>query len=111
VCSGGSAGRSKDTPWGGVRQLLGQARRCGSSAWKVSVGFAGDVAVEAADDLVAVEAFIEAVGDVAAGAGVGAESGEHDAPERMVGLAVLAPVEPVAAGDLAGGCLEGCDTA
>jgi hypothetical protein len=46
---------------------LGQARRCRSSAWKVSVGFAGDVALEAADDLGAVEAFIEAAGDVAAG--------------------------------------------
>jgi hypothetical protein len=54
---------------------------------------------------------VEAAGDVAAGAGIGAETGEHDAPQRMVRLAVPAPVEPVPAGEFAGGCLEGCDTA
>jgi hypothetical protein len=91
--------------------VIGQGRRGRSSAWEVSVGLAGDVSLEAADDLGAAEDFVEAAGDVAAGAGIGAETGEHDAPERMVRLAVPAPVEPVAAGEFAGGCLEGCDTA
>jgi hypothetical protein len=80
-------------------------------AGEVSVGLAGDVTLEDADDLGSRPSFVEATGDVGAGAGIGTEAGEHDAPQGMVGLAVPASVEPVPAGDLSGGGLERGDTA
>src|SRR5215207_8576736 len=57
------------------------------------------VALENADDLALREPFGEAALEVVAGAWLGAEAGEHDPPQRMVRLAVPAPVEPMA-GDL-----------
>src|SRR5918995_3265649 len=95
--SDGPADRSKDN-----RLVSGSYRArpaAPDSAWKVSVDLACDVALENADDLARREPFGEAALEVVAGAGLGAEAGEHDPPQRMVRLAVPAPVEPMA-GDL-----------
>src|SRR5436305_2908576 len=68
-------------------------------------GFAGDVALEAAEDL----AFVEAVGGALGGVGLGAlavaEAADGDHVERSVGLSVAAGVEAVAVG-AAGACLD-----
>ena len=71
-----------------------------SARWLAEVGvdLAGDVALEAADDLWLGFAFRGAPLGVGAGGGVGAEAGEHDPPQGVVGLAVAAGVEPVADG-------------
>ena len=57
-----------------------------------------------------VTALVEAARDVGAGAGVGAHAGEHDPPQRMVGLAVPAAVEPMPA-CLARRCVDRRDAA
>src|SRR5213592_1856228 len=68
-------------------------------------GFAGDVALEAAEDL----AFVESVGAAFGGVGLGAlavaEAADGDHVECSVGLPVAAGVEPVAVG-AAGACLD-----
>src|SRR5438034_11464415 len=74
----------------------------------MSYDLACDVALEDARDLGLGTPFIETPGDVGAGARVAAHAGEHDAPQRMVGLTVPAPVEPVA-GDLARRRRDGSD--
>jgi hypothetical protein len=61
-------------------------------------GLAGGVALEAADDLRLGFSFAGAAFGVGAGGRVGTQAGEHDPPQRMVGLAVAAGVEPVADG-------------
>src|SRR5438093_7458260 len=71
------------------------------------VDLAGDVALEAADDLAAVEAFGFASLGVGAGAGVVAEAADGDHVECAVGLAVAAVVEAVAAGAAAAGLDRG----
>ena len=80
-------------------RLLGQAvpgvgasARCGA---EVGVDLAGDVALEAADDLGLGFSFRGAPLGVGAGSRVRAEAGEHDPPQGVVGLAVAAGVEPV----------------
>jgi hypothetical protein len=96
----------------GVRQFSGQARHRErvSGGSEVLVDLAGDVTLEDPDDLGFGSSLGEPAGDVCAGAFVAAHTGEHDAPERMVGVAVPAAVEPMADG-LAGGCFDGGDTA
>jgi hypothetical protein len=59
------------------------------------VDFAGDVELEAADDLFPGLALGEAAGHVVLGRSVPAESADDDDVERGVGLAVAAAVEPV----------------
>ena len=63
---------------------------------EVGVDLAGDVTFEAAGDLGLRLSFAGAALDVGAGGRVGAHAGEHDPPERVVGLAVSAGVEAVA---------------
>ena len=58
-----------------------------------SVDLSGYVPFEAADDLFSVLSFPLASGDVVFGGGVGAYPGGSDPPERVVRLAVAAPVE------------------
>jgi len=69
------------------------------------VGFAGDVAFEAADDLSGRLALAGAPGHVGLGARVGGDPGEDDPPQGGVGLPVAAAVEAVAA-LLAGGGVD-----
>src|SRR6266511_2995978 len=64
-----------------------------------------DVALEAADDLLLGLALLETPRHVVLGCWVVAQPHQHDAIQRGVGLAVTAPVEPVA-GRLAGGRLD-----
>src|SRR3954470_12869683 len=54
------------------------------------------VALEAAHDLLLRHALLGAPLDVGPGAGVTAHPHQHDLPQGAVGLAVTAPVEPVA---------------
>jgi hypothetical protein len=65
---------------------------------EVGVDLAGDVTLEAADDLFLRQAFFGAAFDVGACGRVRAHAGEHDPPQGMAGLAVAARVEPVADG-------------
>jgi hypothetical protein len=65
------------------------------------VDLAGDVALEDADDVGLRLAFLEAAGDVGPRARVGTHPGDDYDPQRRVGLAVAAAVEPPT-GDLAG---------
>ena len=57
--------------------------------------FAGDVALEAADDLGFGQAFFGASFDVVLGGLVVRHAHDDDAPQRGVGVAVAAAVEPV----------------
>src|SRR6266536_3394862 len=63
---------------------------------EVGVDLAGDVTLQAADDLGLGFPFSRAPLDVGAGGRVGAHPGEHDPPQGVVGLAVATGVEPVA---------------
>src|SRR5580700_11185592 len=92
---------------GGAQALaVGHGRRAGDEL----VDLAGDVALQAADDLAAGLAFCPAAGDVVPGALVAGEPDHDDPPERVVGLAVAALVQPVP-GDLARGRLDGAGAA
>src|SRR5712675_1944622 len=62
---------------------------------EVRVDLACDVAFQDAHDLAGREPFAGATRDVFAGSFVAAHASEHDAPQRMVCLAVPARVEPV----------------
>ena len=82
-------------------RLAGQAApgACGSGAGsQVGVDLAGDVALQAADDLLLRQPFRSAPPDVGASGPVGAHPGDHDPPQGMVCFAVPAAVEPVPAG-------------
>jgi hypothetical protein len=81
VCGSRFAGQ--DAPWA-----------CGSGARsQVRVDLAGDVTLEAADDLLLRQAFRGAPLNVGAGRGVGAHPRDHDPPQGVVGLAVPAAVD------------------
>jgi hypothetical protein len=73
-------------------------------AWAVEVGedgavdLAGHVAFQAADDLALGQSLGGAAGDVGLGPRVVVHADQDDAPQRVVGLAVAAPIEPVPAG-------------
>ena len=69
-----------------------------------------EVALEATHDLLGAFALRGAPLGVGAGGGVDAQAGERDHPQRVVGFAVVAAVEPVADG-LAGGGLDRADAA
>src|SRR6516165_8153569 len=78
-----------------------------AGAWaQVGVDLAGDVTLEAADDLFLSQALFAAPGDVGAGGRVGAHPGDDDPVQGVVGLAVTAGVEPVA-GDFPRGGRDG----
>jgi hypothetical protein len=62
---------------------------------EVGVDLAGDVTLEAADDLGFRLSFLRAAFDVGAGRRMRAQAGEHDPPQRVVGLPVTAGVQPV----------------
>jgi hypothetical protein len=66
--------------------------------WRLEeeVDLAGDVALAAADDLELGVALGDAAGDVVLGALVDAHAGDHDQVQRRVGVAVAAPMQPVA---------------
>ena len=76
---------------------------------QVGVELAGDVALEAADDLLLRLAFGGASGDVGLGSGLVGHADERDAPEGVVGLAVPAAVESMT-GEPGGG-LDGAGAA
>src|SRR5580704_2914432 len=63
---------------------------------EVAVDLAGDVTLQAADDLRLGFPFRRAALGVGPGGRVRAQPGEHDPPQGMIGLAVTAGVEPVA---------------
>src|ERR1700761_1009997 len=103
---GGPAGRLKASTGGGSR-LAGRAApgscRSSEAVAEVGVDLAGDVPLQAADDLFLRQSLRGApLGAGAGGRGTraGAEPGDYDPPQRVVGLAVPAAVEPVP-GDLA----------
>src|SRR6266566_3431531 len=60
------------------------------------VELAGDVALEAADDVALGEAFGGAAGGVGAGAGAVLQPADGDHVQRLVGAAVAATIESVA---------------
>ena len=62
----------------------------------MAVHLAGDVTLQAADDLRLGLPFGRAALGVSTGGRVRAQAGEHDPPQGMVGLAVTAGVEAVA---------------
>ena len=64
---------------------------------------AGDIALQAADDLGLVLALADAAGDVVAGSFIGAHAHDRDSPERGVRLAVAAAVESMPAAFAAAG--------
>ena len=76
----------------GCQPILGSDPPPGRSPLRrrrdVGVDLAGDVALEHPDDLFLGAAFFAAPFDVDEGAGVGAHAGDHDVPQRGVGLAV-----------------------
>src|SRR6476660_2289920 len=77
---------------------------------QLAVDLAGDVALEAADDLRLGLSFRCAALSVGACGRIRAQAGEHDPPQGVVGLAVTAGVEAVAC-DFPGGCGYRRDTA
>jgi hypothetical protein len=77
---------------------------------ELTVGLAGKVALELADDLLAGLARSDPAGVVVLGAGIVAEAGDGDPPQRGVGLPVPAAVEPVPF-VLARGAVDRADTA
>src|SRR6266513_1361803 len=78
---------------------------------EVAVDLAGDIPLQAADDLPLRQALLGAPLDIGPGRGMRAHPGDHDPPQRLAGLAVAAAVEPVPAGDLAGGGRDRGDAA
>src|ERR1700751_939986 len=66
----------------------GEGGRVGFWAWEIGVDFAGDVALQAADDLAFVEAFVGPSFDVGAGGFVVTHADDGDDVERAVGLSV-----------------------
>jgi hypothetical protein len=83
----------------------GRPRGSGASASgdaEVAVDLAGDVTLQAADDLLLSQALPAAPLDVGPRRGMGAHPGDHDPPQGVAGLAVAAGIEAVA-GPLAGG--------
>src|SRR5262249_60334615 len=79
--------------------------RCGSRKGSAlsaerGVNLARDVPLQAADDLLLRQSFFAAAVSVGAGGRVRPHPDEHDPPQRAVGLAVTAAVEPVPAGGL-----------
>jgi hypothetical protein len=94
-----------------VRQPIrgpGRPRECGLAGGTAEVGInlAGDVTLQAADDFLLGFPFGRAAFGVGTGSRIRAQTGEHDPPQGMVGLAVAARVEPAADG-LARGCRDG----
>src|ERR1700683_3993594 len=69
---------------------------------ELAVDLAGDVPLQAADDFFLGESFLAAAVGVGAGGRVRVHPDDHDPPQRAVGPAVAAAVEPVPAGGLAG---------
>ena len=67
------------------------------------VDLAGDVELQAADDLGLRQAFVGSALGVGAGAWVVAEAAKNDNVERIVGAAVTAAIEPVWVGASAAG--------
>ena len=78
-----------------VRPSPGSAGSVAGRA-QVRIDLAGDVALQAADDLGLGLSFFRAAFDVGAGGRVRSHPGEHDPPQGMVGLPVTTAVEPVA---------------
>src|SRR5215471_2519341 len=106
--SPGTAGESLAGQHGCGSRIKGQAVPGGAEALaggrtQVGVDLAGDVSLEAADDFLLRQAFFGAPAGVGAGRWVGAEPGDHDPVEGVVGLPVAAGVKAVA-GDLSRGC-------
>jgi hypothetical protein len=62
------------------------------------MGLAGDVALEAAQDLFLGSAYGDPAGDVVLGGLVAVHADEGDAPQGAVGVAVAAVVQPVPVG-------------
>src|ERR1700756_1562185 len=70
-------------------------------AWKVRVDFAGDVALEAADDFALAQAFVSASFDVGAGGFMVTHAHDRHDVERAVGGSVAAAAQSVPAGGAA----------
>src|SRR5713101_8503215 len=80
-----------------------RGRKRGEVGAEGVVDLAGDVALEAADDLFLAEAFGDAALGVGAGASAGAQPTDGDQGGGAVGVAVAAAVEPVSGGAAGGG--------
>ena len=99
--SGETADRYQDRPSAGewCQPVAGPASPLGAiygvGGSEVVVDLAGDVALEDPDDLSLAFAFGGAALDVGPRSRVAAHAGEGDPPERLVGVAVSAPVEAV----------------
>src|SRR5215470_6110675 len=78
-----------------VRPSPGSAGSVAGRA-QVRIDLAGDVALQAADDLGLGLSFFRAAFDIGAGGRVRSHAGEYDPPQGMVGLPVTTGVEPVA---------------
>src|SRR5690348_4590722 len=81
---GRPADRSKASTGCGSRfagQAAPGARRASAAGAQVTVDLAGDVTLEAADDLLLSQAFLGAPLDVGAGGGMGAHPGDDDPPQ------------------------------
>src|SRR5205823_8299971 len=79
--------------------------------WEEGVDLAGEVALEAADDVFGGETFGAAAGDVGAGGLVVAHAHDDGTVEGGVGVAVAAAVETVSAGGLTGAGGQWADAA
>ncbi len=104
----GAAGGSFEGQHRGVRQPISGPGRPGKlrvsvAVAQVAVDLAGDVSLQAADDLLLGQAFFAAPVRVGAGGRVRAHAGDDDPPQGVVGLAVPAAVEAVPAGLSRGG--------
>ena len=96
------------TAW---RRPFTLTRRGGCRAWQVVVDLAGDVALQAADDLAFAQSFGGAALDVVAGGLVVPDADDGDDVERAVGGTVTAAAEPVTAGGSSAAGRLWCDTA
>ena len=79
-----------------------EAAGASGAVTELAVDLARDVPFQAADDLFLRQSFFAAPVSVGAGSRAGSQPDDHDPPQRAVGLAVAAAVEPVPAGGLAG---------
>src|SRR6266487_6437954 len=94
----GTAGESLAGQHGCGSRLAGQAvpgELALAGGAEVAVDLAGDVTLQAADDLFLRQAFLGAPLDIDESRRMGAHPCEHDPPQGVVGLAVAAGIEAV----------------
>jgi hypothetical protein len=72
---------------------MGGTRRYSDRTYQQSVQLAGDVALQAAQDLFFAETFLGAALDVTLGRGIGGHPDNSDHPQSTIGIAVAATIE------------------